>query len=165
MTKYYIFRHGETYNSKNRTNYPINNFEVKILPEGIPVIKKLATYLKEVKSDFNVSSEYLRCKQTTEIVTKITGKNFETDSRINEFSRKLAQESFEIFSERIRNFLDELNSKNNKTVIICTHGAVIAGLKSYLLKNTFERDDLIDYPRPGVLLKIEDRKIETIDFR
>lgn len=165
MTKYYIFRHGETYNSKNRIKYPKNNWKVQILPEGVPVLEKLATYLNKFKSDFNVSSEYLRCKETTEIVTKITGNNFETDSRINEFSQKMAMESFEIFSERIKNFLDELNSKNYKTVIICTHGAVIAGLKSFLLKNNFEKNDLIDYPRPGVLLRIEKGKIKEIDFK
>jgi broad specificity phosphatase PhoE len=165
MTNYYIFRHGQTYNSKNRVKYPKNNFKVEILPEGIPDLEKIAIYLKNIPSDYNVSSEYLRCRQTSEIVTKIAGKIFEKDSRINEFSQKFGQESFEIFKERIKSFLDDLEAKKYNTVVICTHGAVIAGLKSFLLKNTFVGDDLTDYPRPGVLLCVKNKKIEELDFR
>ncbi len=161
MTKYYIFRHGQTKYSKFHLSYPKNNQSIEILPEAVPALEKLAEYLKNIKSDYNVSSEYLRCRQSTAIVTKISGLKFERDPRLNEKS----SESFDNFRKRVKEFLEETESKNYKTVVICTHGAVIAAIKNLLLKNSFKRREIVFYPRPGVLLIIEGKKIEQINFQ
>jgi len=149
-----------TINAKFHIPYPRNNFMVEILPEGIGAIEKIGDYLKNISSDFNVSSEYLRCQQTTKIVSKITGFNFKNDERLNEKS----EESFVEFNKRIEDFLSDIKEKNYKTVIICTHGAVIAALKNNLVNNRFRRREVIRYPRPGVLMCIEGKKVEEIDF-
>ena len=160
MTKYYIFRHGQTRNSKYHLPYPRDSRSIEILPEAVPALEKLAGYLKNIKSDYNVSSEYLRCRQSAAIVTKISGLEFEIDPRLNEKSG----ESFEDFKKRVKSFLEDMEKENHKTVVICTHGAVIAALKSLLLKGSFRRREIVFYPRPGVLLSIEGKKTEKIDF-
>jgi broad specificity phosphatase PhoE len=47
----------------------------EILPEGIPAVKRLADYLKDIKTDINFTSPYLRCKQTVDIISKVSGGN------------------------------------------------------------------------------------------
>lgn len=160
MTKYYIFRHGETFYSKNRQSYPEDNFLVEILPEEIPVLEKLAIYLKNISSDYNVSSEYFRCQQSIKIVSEISRLHFENDSRLNEFNH----ETFEELVKRLENFVKDIEEKNYSTVIICSHGAVIAGLKNILTGSEFESRELINYPKTGILTCIEDKKIEEVDF-
>jgi len=161
MTKYYIFRHGQTLNSKYHLPYPKNNRQIKILPDSIPALKKMAEYLKNISSDLNASSEYLRCKQTTKIITKISGIKFSGDVRLNEFN----QETFLDLTNRIKNFLEEVEKKEYQTVIICTHGAVISTIKNLLIKGRMKRIELPFYPKPGILLCIEGKKIQKIDFR
>jgi broad specificity phosphatase PhoE len=161
MAKYYIFRHGETFYSKSRSSYPEDNFSVEILPEGILALERLAKYLKNISSDFNVSSEYKRCQQSIKIVSEISGLHFENDARLNEFNR----ETFEDLVKRLQSFVKDIEEKNYSTVIICTHGAVIAGLKNILTGSEYEKCEMVDYPRTGVLTCIENNKIEEIDFR
>jgi len=160
MTKYYIFRHGQTLNSKYHLPYQKNNRLVKILPDSIPSLERMAKYLKNISSDKNVSSEYLRCQQTTKIITKIMGVKFKKDSRLNEFGG----ETFLDFTNRIKNFLEEVEKKEYQTVIICTHGAVISTIKNLLIKGRMKRRELPFFPKPGILLYIESKKVEKIDF-
>lgn len=161
MTKYYIFRHGQTFNSKFHLPYPKNNKSVEILPEGIPALERLAGYLKNIKSNHNFSSEYLRCQQTTKIIAGITGLQFEKDARLNEFN----QETFSEFVNRTKNFLEEVEKNEYQTVVICTHGAGISTIKNLLIKGRVKRRELPFYPKPGILMCIEGEKIQKIDFR
>lgn len=149
-----------TLNAKYHIPYPKNNFLVEILPEGIPALEKLGTYLKNISPDFNVSSEYLRCKQTTEIITKTAGLKFEKDARLNEFG----QETFSEFIKRIKDFLEEVKKNEYQTVVICTHGAVISTIKNLLIKGRMKRRELPFFPKPGILMCIEGEKIQKIDF-
>lgn len=160
MTKYYIFRHGQTLNSKFHLPYPKNNKSVEILPEGIPALKKLAKYLKNIKSNHNFSSEYLRCQQTTAIVANISGLKFKKDKRLNEKSG----ENFSDFKKRVKDFVDEIDKMNYEIVVICTHGAVIAALRKTLLKKSLRITNLPFYPKTGVLMKVYGKEIEYIDF-
>lgn len=160
MAKYYIFRHGDTWYTKNRQSYPMDNLSVEILPDGIPALKKIAYYLKEIPSDFNASSEYLRCQQSNKIVSDISGLKFKKDARLNEFSH----EEFDNLVERLESFIGEMEKKGYKNIVICTHGAVIAGLKNILVGSEYEKSELVDYPTPGVLTIIEDKIIKEIDF-
>jgi len=160
MANYYLFRHGQTFFTKFHLPYFWNNFSVGILPEAVPVLERLAVYLKNIPSDLNVSSEFKRCTQSTEIITRITGNQFIIDSRLNEYYR----ETFGSLRERIKDFINEVNRKNYRTVIVCTHGAVMSGLKHLLLEGGFKQTQLRDYPKPGTLICIKDQKINQIDF-
>jgi broad specificity phosphatase PhoE len=159
---YYIFRHGETFvtKSKGLRLYGLHSRSIGILPEGIPTIKRLAEYLKDISTDNNVCSEYLRCKETAKIVTDITGKKFTYDPRLNEYFF----ESFWHFKNRIKNFIDESESSKNKTFLICTHGAVVSGLTRLLLAGKFNPMQALMFPRPGVLTIISGKDIYAIDF-
>ena len=154
----YLMRHGLATHST--TGYGDTILTATILPEAIPVVKKIAEYLKDKPTNANFSSEFLRCKQTAKIVTDITNKQFEFDKRLNEFY----DETFLQFKERLQNFIEDLEQKNVPHVLICTHGAVIAGLKHLLLRNTVLEENLLDFALPNVLTTIENGKIHEIDF-
>jgi broad specificity phosphatase PhoE len=160
MARYYIFRHGDTFYTKNRQPYPEDNFSVEILPQGIPALEKIGAYLKNIPVDYSVSSKYLRCQQSNKIVSEISGLKFEKDARLNEFSH----EDFDNFVERLESFVNEMEEKRYQTIVICTHGGVIAGLKNILMGSEYEKSEMVDYPIPGVLTIVEDKKIEEIDF-
>lgn len=160
MTKYYIFRHGQTRNSKFHLPYPKDNRLIKILPDSVPALKKMAKYLKKIKPDLSVSSEYLRCQQTAKIITQISKLKFGKDARLNEYG----DETFLEFTRRIKDFLEEVEKNKYQTVVICTHGAGIATIKNLLIKGKMKRRELPFYPKPGILLCIEGKKIQKIDF-
>lgn len=160
MTKYYIFRHGQTRNSKFHLPYPKDNRQIKILKDSIPALKKMAEYLKNISPDLCVSSEYLRCQQTTKIITKITGFKFKKDSRLNEFGG----ETFLEFTRRIKDFIDEVEKNKYQSVFICTHGAGISTIKKLLIKGKMKQRELPFYPKPGILLCIENKTVKRIDF-
>ncbi len=155
---FYIFRHaqsiplGEEYGSRVLT--------AEVIPEFLPPIRRMADFLKTVPTDVQYSSEVLRCRQTAAIVTEMTGKHFTFDARLNEYN----QETFEHFTERVRNFLDEVQRGSSSSILICTHGAVIAALKNFLLKNEFTKEELLDYPDSGILLEIKNGHITKKDF-
>ncbi|MDO8429051.1 MAG: histidine phosphatase family protein [Candidatus Daviesbacteria bacterium] len=163
---FYIFRHGETFVTRDRVGYGPNILDAPILEEGKEALLRLAVYLKGIKSDFAVSSEILRCRQTVEIVSKISGKKFEFDSRLNEFSlNELNNETFEVFLSRVQSFMNEVKAKKYDSVLICTHGAVIAVLKHLITTGVVSMEDIPDYPNPGILMIIKDQSVEEISFR
>jgi broad specificity phosphatase PhoE len=160
VVEYCIFRHGETFFTKFHLPYFWRNFSVGISPEAVPALERLAVHLKDIPSDLNICSEFKRCIQSAEIITKITGKQFRIDPRLNEYCR----ESFGSFRRRVMNFIDEVNQEKYHTVIICTHGAVMAGLTHLLLEGSFKQTQLFDYPRPGIIVCIKNQKMNQIDF-
>jgi len=162
MTRYYLFRHGQTFFSKFHLPYLWNSFSVKILPESIPSLERIATYLKDIPSDLNTSSEFKRCVQSTRVITKIIGNKFYIDPRLNEYH--LYRETLGTLRKRIRSFIAEVEQKKFQTVVVCTHGAIMASLKHLLLNDRFSVKQLYDYPKPGILIHIEGKKINQIDF-
>lgn len=155
---FYIFRHGLS--TKSLFGYGDKIVTAELLPEGRPPIEKMAKYLKKINTDFNVRSEFIRCQQTAEVVTKETNKQFLTDKRLNEYN----EESFTELRSRAKKFLQDIEKSECKNILICTHGAVIAALKNLILKDKFTIFQLYDYPKTGVLIKIKDNKIEEFDF-
>lgn len=155
---YYIFRHGLATHSKYGYGKAI--ITAHILPEGIPAIKKIGEWLSTVPDSLNVSSEFIRCKETSDIVSAISGKQFARDSRLNEKHNETIPE----VRERVKSLLDELESQSKHHIVICTHGTIIAALKNLLLLNTFVTKMHYDYPQPGVLLIIEGNTVKTINF-
>ncbi len=169
-SNYYILRHGETFATSTKTNYGNDFLTADIIPEGIPSIIKIGEFLRNVKSDYNISSKIKRCIETSKIVSDITGFKFSYDERLNDAlfdlkTQHLITEPFENFNKRINSFYEEIQGKNYKNIVICTHGCVIAALKSLILENKLEEIDLLKFPKPGVLTIIRDnKKIEEIDF-
>src|SRR3989344_2307919 len=90
----YIFRHGMTLQSKNNVPYTPENYKTSpLLDEGIPVIEKIGNYLKDIKTDVNYTSPILRCTQTAEIISEISGKIFLPNDLLTEYGQWV--ESFE----------------------------------------------------------------------
>jgi broad specificity phosphatase PhoE len=165
----YVFRHGETFATKNQIEYGDKIVDAPIIPEGIKITKKIANYLTDIETDFFAISEFLRVVQTAEIIAEITGKKFTTDKRLNEAMIPPPgltypyTETWKELEARISSFLDEVEQSYN-TVLIGTHGGIIAGIKHLLIKNKFDPEDIRDYPPPGVLTIIKNNKIEEVDF-
>lgn len=156
---YYIFRHGlATHSTKGYGAYIVTQ---GILPKSIPSIKKLANHLKSVENPASFSSDIIRCRQTAEIVSNSTGFQFTFDKRLDEL---MYDESFEDFKKRIESFLEDVQRLPNKNILICTHGAVIAGLTDMLTDKEFTPDHVTIHPLPGVLRIIKDRKTEDVNF-
>src|SRR5258708_2831666 len=157
---YYIFRHGETFASLKNTGYGIRMRSAHILESGKPVIKEMAGFLKDIKSDHNATSAYPRCLETTQIITDITSKQFVIDKRLNEFFF----ETFGRLRHRLKNFLGEMENSDHETILVCTHGACLAGIIMLLTTGEYHAADLLSYPPPGILIKIENGKVEQWDF-
>ncbi|MFC1647109.1 histidine phosphatase family protein [Patescibacteria group bacterium] len=157
-TTFYLFRHALATRSKN--GYGDKILTAEIIPDEIGPIEKIATFLKKIKNSQNIRSELKRCEQTTEIITQITGKQFSTDARLNEYY----QENFQQFSARIFEWLNQTLANEPENLIICTHGSIIAGIKNFILLNNFPKNKLYDYPECGELLIIKERKVQTINF-
>lgn len=156
----YLFRHGETLFSKNGLPYGENERTAEILPEGVRPVEKLAHYFSGILTEANFSSEYLRCRQTVDIIEKIAAKKFVFDPRLNE----LSESNLEFFAERVKNFWQSLIDQHIGSAAICTHGGVMAVLKHLQISGSFLPTAITDYPKPGVLLIIRDKVCEEIDF-
>ena len=150
---WYIFRHALAIHGKN--HYGDQILTAKILKSAIPSIEKMARYLTKIPSSLNFTSEIIRCVQTAAIVTRITGKEFITDIRLNEYYR----ESFAGLKERVNSWIKDMRGRKTTAVLICTHGAVVAGIKHLLIDGDFSEAQLLDYPNCGELLVIKN------DFR
>jgi broad specificity phosphatase PhoE len=157
---YYIFRHGETHATKHKRWYWHTLYSATILEEGKPSVLRLAKYLKNIPTDYNVSSPFLRCRQTVELVNKVTGKKFEFDKRISERTFELPW----TFRNRILSFILEMENTKHKNILICTHSACIRELVAYLTKNNLTPKKEYEAPLPGVLTIIKDGNIEEINF-
>jgi broad specificity phosphatase PhoE len=167
---FYIFRHGLA--TLSTSGYGDQIYSAPLLPEAVPPITHLAEYLKPIPSRLNFSSEILRCHQTADLVTQVTGKTFLFDERLNEYH----QETFTEFSSRVTEFLrfvidladdsatNSHDSPRFENILICTHGAVIACLKNLLLKDSFTTDDELDYTMPGELMILQNGELQVIDF-
>ncbi len=157
---YYIFRHGETRATRNKRWYWHEYYSATIIEEGKPSIMKLAEYLKQVKTDYNVSSPFVRCRQTADLVTQITGKKFTFDSRIKEFGVELPW----IFKRRLLSFIKDIETSKNNTILICTHAIVIEMLIQYLEHGRINLRERISAPFPGILTIIAHKKSQTLNF-
>lgn len=131
-----------------------------ILPESVPIIQKMGKYLGTVLTSENFVSPYPRCRQTAAIVTEITGKKFQVDARLAEYH----QTTFADFHIRVSDFVNDITSQNLAFAIVCTHGAVVAGIQSLLIKDEFLESDLLNYPECGEIVIIKDKEVKTLDY-
>jgi len=157
---YYIFRHGLTLAAKKRQWYWHTLYSAQILDEGKPSIEKLATYLKDIKADYYVSSPFLRCQQTTAIITKKSGHKFSTDKRIGEYTFEFPWN----FKKRILSFIEDMESSDYKTIVICTHSAVIEMLIQYFTHGKLRFIHRLTAPLTGSLTIIKNGQISEKNF-
>lgn len=163
MKTFYLFRHakskrtGEHYSKDDIISAPI-------LHEGIPPIKLMANFFKNRPIDAWYVSEYLRCKQTADIVSVITKKLFTVDRRLNEYNPHFLDETFAHFTKRIKSFLDEIVKTKNNNIAICTHGAVIAGIKYSLAGKEFKQGSIYNFSDSGAITIVKGENIKVINF-
>ncbi|MBP9719180.1 MAG: histidine phosphatase family protein [Candidatus Levybacteria bacterium] len=159
---YYIFRHGETFATKNGTGYGVRMLSAPILPEASPALTRLGAYLKNIPTDFNISSALKRCRQTVEIIGKESEKQFVFDKRLNDYFL----ESSGHFIKRLKSVLAEIEANDYQSIAICTHGACISTLISLLTakKDMRVEYNFFKYPPPGVLTIIEGNNVQEVNF-
>ncbi len=166
MTAFYIFRHGKTeFSGKDPwhdRSYGEKTETAEILPEGIPALERLGKYLKDIPTEFNVSSPYVRCRETVAIVGEFAEKKFIFDPHLHDIDHRV--ESVQDTANRIETFYSELITHNYSSVAVCTHGYPIAMLKSLALTGKVNLLKITDYPTTGVLLSIEDGVVSYKDF-
>jgi broad specificity phosphatase PhoE len=160
--KLYIFRHGMTYFSKHDLPYGDQVETAAILPEAVPTIERLASGLLKVPTDVNLSSPFKRCLQTSSIVSEITGKKFTVDEKLRDWDPR--NETVEEMIERVLLFCKGLESKHFNSVAICTHGYPINAIVAFFTKGKIEKEDLDNFPDPGVLVTIENQKANYKDY-
>jgi broad specificity phosphatase PhoE len=154
----YLFRHGLATHSKR--GYGKGIVSAHILPEGIPPIQKIGTHLKNISNCLYFSSEFIRCRETNAIVTQLTGKSFDYDSRLNEKYK----ETIGDVRKRVSEFLKDVSFLPQTNIILCTHGVIIAAIKNLLFSSKFVTKHLVDYPLTGELMIIEEKSFKTINF-
>lgn len=151
----YIFRHGETYFSKNKVPYGTKVESADILPEGIIQAEKIASRLKVGGVKIIYSSPIKRCVQTVQAIKKNYPEvNIVFDNRLEEEKVTRGLENLSDLEKRLKDFVSFVKSKNYKEVGICTHGWPIAALIAILKNGTVKQEDLLSYPRCGELVKI-----------
>lgn len=160
MKTFYIFRHGQTYFSKNQIPYGENEHTAHILPEAREPIENIADYLKTLPVDHLYRSEFLRCQETAKIVESKTDFHFEPNPLFNEFT----ESDFEDFLKRMKELTTFLFSLPGTHIAVLSHGAVVAALQKLLVGQTFEAHELMYYPQTGVLVQISGSSVENIDF-
>lgn len=154
----YIFRHGLATHSKS--GYGEKILSAEILEEGKPAIRKLSQFLTKYPFDVGFTSPVKRCMQTIEIVTDITGYEFEPDNRITEFHL----EGIDDVRERAESFLHSIAKMSSEHIYVCSHGTVIAAMQRRLLNQSFESDNILEYPHCGGLRIIHQAHVDEIDF-
>ena len=166
MTDFYIFRHGDTVRTGSIVikffGYIRDSHHIKILPKAVPALERVGKFLKDIHTDINFRSPYLRCDESTKIVGTISGKKYLVDDRIRELEHN--GESFSSFKGRVNSFLSEIQEKNYSAVSICTHGAVMAAIKHLTTTGSFHFYQVFDYPPPGQMIIIKNRKLSQINF-
>lgn len=178
--KYILLRHGETkYQAEGKNYYLYSREEQENLPITKEAEKKIAEIAKELKTrriDLIYSSDYLRTKQTAEIVSKEIGVPVFFDKRLRDINfgvfsggdsrnfygyfsskaerfsqRPLEGESWGDVKEKLIEIIKDLEKKyTGKTILIVTHGDPFWLLIGIIKKLTDE--ELLNfkfYPKPG----------------
>lgn len=167
IEKYYLFRHGKTEitNEQARTGLPIHydetNLSASILPEGTQILERMGRFLNAQHIDGWFSSPLLRCRQTCEIISAVTGKEFELDERLAEDETQTLEQK----EQRLKDFLADLAKGNYQNVAICTHGTYLAILVNLLSTTTKKYSDPSrEFPEPGIITVISDGTVNEINF-
>ena len=159
-----LLRHGQsTVNAQGLINEdPANN--VPLTSYGREQVKIVAEKLKDKLIDVILVSEFMRTKQTAEIVNTFHDKEIIVDKRINErrFGKNMCEylpvkfaveknpfgewpggENFFQFKDRIKSFVNWLATQDYDNVLVVTHAAVVKVIRA-VAENI--PDDKVDLP-------------------
>lgn len=149
--KVYIVRHGETsYNALKL----YNSKEEDLNEIGISQAEQLKDKIKEIDFDIIISSPLIRTINTTNIINSnnkkviiddrieernpgnLSGQPLSTTNRdeywnYNTIIQYGTSENIKSFFKRVYNFLDELKTKNYKTVLVVAHSGVSKAFSAY----------------------------------
>lgn len=154
----YLVRHGLA--TLDPQGYGDRKLTAGLIPGGVRAIGHIARFLKDVPASFNVSSDVPRCRETAAIITRITGKVFIFDKRLTEFHR----ETFAEFLTRVESFTRDLSRIPQDNIVVCSHSAVITGIKDLLTKGAFAYEKEYDYPKEGELVIVHKGESRTLNF-
>lgn len=160
MKTFYIFRHGQTYYSKNEIPYGENERTAHILPESRNSIEKIGEYLKSIPELVAYRSEFLRCQETAKIIESKNDFKFIQTPLLNEFT----ENEFPQFLARMKEARSFLLNLSAEHIAICTHGAVVAALQKLLVNQEFHAHELMYYPKTGVIVKVDGEHVTSIDL-
>lgn len=135
QNKYILLRHGETkYQAQGLKVIPYTEEDKMSLPITESGRKKIEEDAKELKSkniDFIYSSDFLRTRQTAEIVSKETGVEIVFDKRLEDIEVD-GSESIQDVKKRAVSVIENLEKKyKNKTILIVSHGDPLRTLMDY----------------------------------
>jgi broad specificity phosphatase PhoE len=139
----YLLRHGESeYNVKDLINTN-PKIDVSLTKKGVKQAEKAAKKLKKIKFDVILVSEFLRAKQTAEIVNRSLNVRFEVEPMLNEINlgyegrpdkdflkaagnnllhfRGDGTESWQELKKRVGEFLTEIKKKDFENVLVVSH--------------------------------------------
>ena len=151
--RYYILRHGKTEYQKGKANFTYPRKPIESVPlsdEGVEQIKRRAKQVKGLNIDKIYASDFLRTKQTAEIVKKEVGLGGDIifdirlrdldlgiwhDKKKEDFYNKFpvgrsffkkgpeGGESWDDLRERMIDVVREIDDRNkNKSILIVSHG-------------------------------------------
>ena len=153
----YFIRHGESeYNVIHKINSN-KKIPVHITKKGIKQAEIAAKKLSKIKFDAIYSSEFLRCKETAEIINKYHKLKIKSNKRMNEWltgcegkssvefetfiikngfnAKKPKGESFVDVKKRTLKFLfslKKLKTKNKyKNILVVTHDELVKSIYGY----------------------------------
>jgi alpha-ribazole phosphatase len=162
----YFVRHGETDENAKKTYY--GSTDVSLNEKGVKQALKLEEKLKNIKFDKIYCSERLRAMETAKIITKNRESFIEYDSRINEmdfgiFEGKTYEEikkiypeefvqwekqwkefcpkggeSYIMFYNRVKEFMEQIKKLNMENVLIVAHGGVVRSVYAYILNENLD---------------------------
>lgn len=172
--KIYLVRHGEV----NHNLYKMYSNEDEDLNEtGIEQAEELKSKIEKIDYDIVISSPLLRAKHTAEIIN-CRNKNVIIDERLRErnpgslngqslevtdreeywnYYSKIkygTSESITILFDRVKEFLDELKTKEYKSVLIVAHSGVSKAFYGYFN----------GIPEDGKFLKLGLRNCEIKEY-
>lgn len=147
----YLVRHGEVLHNRLKQ---YNNQNEDLTELGIKQAEELCEKIKNIDYDIVISSPLVRAKHTADIIN-IKNKELIVDDRLEErnpgnlsgqslcvtnrdeywnYNTQIkygTSEDIKIFFERVYNFLDELKTKDYKSVLIVAHSGVSKAFNGY----------------------------------
>jgi len=190
--EFILVRHGESLSNteevfstqvETSTKYPLTE-------NGMAVVRDTAKLLKDEKIDMIVSSDFLRTKQTAEIIGKELNVSVEFDERLREIYSETFDgqpysegnekwprtvrlntppdqtgETYNMIRSRMLSLVKELNDKySNKKIILVSHGAPIKMLQASFSGIGKEEIVTSEYPDKGNAVKlVENKSIKKFD--
>ncbi|MFT4250170.1 MAG: histidine phosphatase family protein [Candidatus Woesearchaeota archaeon] len=150
--KIYFVRHAQT--TANKQQRIEGHTHSSITEEGRKQANEAANKLQNTQFEATYSSDLTRCKETAEIILtkhnnkllldkRIRGRNYgkyeaKPVGSIDWSEEGITFENEENYTQRILAFIEEIQKKHTKNVLVVTHGGVIRRTLHYFCEHTKE---------------------------